>query len=47
MSAQTKITPKIKKKARIKGGSEDEVKIMIIIVKCFIKIFRKMRTLVS
>ena len=45
MSAQTKITPKIKKKARIKGGSEDEV--MIIIVKCFIKIFRKMRTLVS
>ena len=27
MSAQTKITPKIKKKAKIKGDSEEEVNI--------------------
>ena len=44
MSAQTKITPKIKKKAKIKGDSEEEVKIAQHFQLQFVS-FRMMRTL--
>ena len=44
MSAQTKITPKIKKKAKNKGDSDEEVNMVLRFSMQFVP-FRMMRTL--
>ena len=44
MSAQTKITPKIKKKAKNKGDSDEEVNMALRFLMQFVP-FRMMRTL--
>ena len=45
MSAQTKITPKIKKKAKNKGDSDEEVNMARRFLMQFFVPFRMMRTL--